>query len=224
MNNFKKSLRNEKYKQKTKKIKNKPQWQFYKTYKIGNKGNKVYQGKKKEKNELSQNNYLGGVSCFIIDEEGNILIERRGNTKITSGEVDLCSGHIDNNETPTQAMVREYVEELHRGNQKEQEEARNEAINNLKKLDELDLVFKNKGNERRFFIQFYVMKTKLKELTIQKEEISDVEWIKMDNAFELIRDGKTKFPYDLRYEKIFKQVREHYKEKDKQQDKEEWSK
>ena len=191
-------------------------WQFYKTYKKRNDGNKIYQNRISQKSELSQSDYLGGVSCFVLDEKGNILIEKRGNTKITAGEIDLCSGHIDNNETPTQAMIREYVEELHKGDINEQEQARNEAINNLKKLDELDLVFKNKGNERKFFIQFYVMKTELKKLTIQKEEISDIEWISMEKVFELIREGKTKFPYDKRYEKIFKQVREHYQEKDKQ--------
>lgn len=191
-------------------------WQFYKTYKKRNDGNKIYQNRISQKSELNQNDYLGGVSCFVLDEKGNILIEKRGNTKITAGEIDLCSGHIDNNETPTQAMIREYVEELHKGDIKEQEQARNEAINNLKKLDELDLVFKNKGNERKFFIQFYVMKTELNKLTIQKEEISDIEWISMEKVFELIRQGKTKFPYDKRYEKIFKQVREHYQEKDKQ--------
>lgn len=191
-------------------------WQFYKTYKKRNDGNKIYQNRISQKSELNQNDYLGGVSCFILDENGNILIEKRGNTKITAGEIDLCSGHIDNNETPTQAMIREYVEELHKGDINEQEQARNEAINNLKKLDELDLVFKNKGNERKFFIQFYVMKTELNKLTIQKEEISDIEWISMEKVFELIRQGKTKFPYDKRYEKIFKQVREHYQEKDKQ--------
>ena len=191
-------------------------WQFYKTYKKRNDGNKIYQNRISQKSELSQSDYLGGVSCFILDENGNILIEKRGNTKITAGEIDLCSGHIDNNETPTQAMIREYVEELHKGDINEQEQARNEAINNLKKLDELDLVFKNKGNERKFFIQFYVMKTELNKLTIQKEEISDIEWISMEKVFELIRQGKTKFPYDKRYEKIFKQVREHYQEKDKQ--------
>ena len=112
-------------------------------------------------------------------------------------------------------MIREYIEELHRGDTNEQEQARNEAISNLRKLEELDLVFKNKGNERKFFIQFYAMKTKLNKLTIQKEEISDVKWIPMEDTFELIRQGKTKFPYDKRYEKIFKQVREYYLEKDK---------
>ena len=217
MNDFKKSLRSENRERKTKKMENTQQaWQFFKTYKKGKSGKKTYQKRISTKSELNQNDYLGGVSCFIIDENGNILIEKRGNTKITAGEMDLCSGHIDNNETPTQAMIREYVEELHKGDINEQEQARNEAINNLKKLDELDLVFKNKGNERKFFIQFYVMKTKLKRLTIQKEEISDIEWISMEKAFDLIRQGKTKFPYDKRYEKIFEQVREHYQEKDKQ--------
>ena len=217
MNEFKKSLRSENKERKTKKMENTQQaWQFFKTYKKGKSGKKTYQKRISQKSELNQSDYLGGVSCFIIDENGNILIEKRGNTKITAGEMDLCSGHIDNNETPTQAMIREYVEELHKGDINEQEQARNEAINNLKKLDELDLVFKNKGNERKFFIQFYVMKTKLKRLTIQKEEISDIEWISMEKAFDLIRQGKTKFPYDKRYEKIFEQVREHYQEKDKQ--------
>ena len=217
MNDFKKSLRSENKERKTKKMENTQQaWQFFKTYKKGKSGKKTYQKRISTKSELNQNDYLGGVSCFIIDENGNILIEKRGNTKITAGEMDLCSGHIDNNETPTQAMIREYVEELHKGDINEQEQARNEAINNLKKLDELDLVFKNKGNERKFFIQFYVMKTKLKRLTIQKEEISDIEWISIEKAFDLIRKGKTKFPYDKRYEKIFEQVREHYQEKDKQ--------
>ena len=217
MNDFKKSLRSENKERKTKKMENTQQaWQFFKTYKKGKSGKKTYQKRISTKSELNQNDYLGGVSCFIIDENGNILIEKRGNTKITAGEMDLCSGHIDNNETPTQAMIREYVEELHKGDINEQEQARNEAINNLKKLDELDLVFKNKGNERKIFIQFYLMKTKLKRLTIQKEEISDIEWISMEKAFDLIRQGKTKFPYDKRYEKIFEQVREHYQEKDKQ--------
>ena len=194
----------------------KEKWQFYKTYRKNSGGKIVFKNRISPNIELNQSDYLGGVSCFILDKNGNVLIEKRGNTKITAGEIDLCSGHIDNNETPTQAMVREYVEELHKGDSKEQEDARNEAISNLKKLDELDLIFKNGGNERKFFIQFYVMKTKLDELSAQKEEISDIEWIPMEEVFDLIRQNKTKFPYDKRYEKIFEKVKEHYNEKDKE--------
>ena len=217
MNDFKKRLRSENRQAKRiKQIKNKPQtWQFYKTYTKGKKENKIYKNRISQKNELNQNDYLAGVSCFIIDEKGNILIERRGNTNITAGEIDLCSGHIDNNETPTQAMIREYVEELHKGSKEEQEQARNEAINNLKKLDELDLEFENKGNKRKFFIQFYTMKTKLKKCQLQKDEVESIEWLPMEDVFELIRQNRTKFPYDRRYEKIFEKVKEHYQQKAK---------
>ena len=191
---------------------------FYKIYSKGEKGEKIYKGRVLKSSELSQFQYLGGVSCFIIDENGNVLIEKRGNTKITSGEIDLCSGHIDNNETPTQAMIHEYIEELHNNtqNSNEKEQARNEAIDNLKKLDELDLIFKNNGNERKFFIQFYVLKTKLKNVTLQKAEVESIEWLPMQEVFEMIRQGKTKFPYDERFESLFKQVEEHYQSKNKE--------
>lgn len=197
---------------------NEESWKFYKIYSKGEKGEKIYKGRVLKSSELSQFQYLGGVSCFIIDENGNVLIEKRGNTKITSGEIDLCSGHIDNNETPTQAMIHEYIEELHNNtqNSNEKEQARNEAIDNLKKLDELDLIFKNNGNERKFFIQFYVLKTKLKNVTLQKAEVESIEWLPMQEVFEMIRQGKTKFPYDERFESLFKQVEEHYQSKNKE--------
>lgn len=202
MNDFKKSLKGFKEKKKI---------SYYKTYERNIRGEKVYTGIIETKKELTQDNYLGGVSCFIINDEGKVLIEKRANTKINSGEIDLCSGHIDGEETPTQAMIREYVEELHNGSSEEKEKARNEAIQNLCKLEELDLIFHNKGNTRKFFIQFYTMKTKLENVTIQPEEIDSIEWVNLDEAFDLIRQGKTKFPYDERYEKIFEKVSEHYK-------------
>ena len=202
MNDFKKSLKGFKEKKKI---------SYYKTYERNIRGEKVYTGIIETKKELTQDNYLGGVSCFIINDEGKVLIEKRANTKINSGEIDLCSGHIDGEETPTQAMIREYVEELHNGSSEEKEKARNEAIQNLCKLDELDLIFHNRGNTRKIFIQFYTMKTKLENVTIQPEEIDSIEWVNLDEAFDLIRQGKTKFPYDERYEKIFEKVSEHYK-------------
>lgn len=115
-------------------------------------------------------------------------------------------------------MIHEYIEELHNNtqNSNEKEQARNEAIDNLKKLDELDLIFKNNGNERKFFIQFYALKTKLKNVTLQKAEVESIEWLPMQEVFEMIRQGKTKFPYDERFESLFKQVEEHYQSKNKE--------
>lgn len=205
MKNYKKSLKvNDKKEGKR---------SFYKIYEKGKDNKKNYKGSTIAKLELSQNLYLNGVSCFIIDEKDRILIEKRANTKLTANEIDLCSGHIDNNETQTQTMIREYVEELHSGTEKEKQTAREEAIQGLKKLDELDLIFTNKGKERKFFIQFYMLKTKMKQFTKQEEEVQNIEWVPYQECFELIRQGKTKFPYDERYDKMFKKIEEYIKGK-----------
>lgn len=184
---------------------------FYKIYDKNREGKKIYRGRTIK--EANSEYYLGGVSCFVINEDGKILVEKRANTNITAGAYDLCSGHIDNNETPTQAMISEYVEELHKGTQEEQERARNEAIQNLIKLDELDLVFKDKEKERKFFIQFYALKTKINKIIAQKEEVDSIQWIEKEEVFDMIRQGKTKFPYDKRYEKMFDKIKEIFRQK-----------
>ena len=208
MNDYKKSL-----KINDKKDDREDKRSFYKTYERGKDNKKIYKGSTIAQLELVQNLCLNGVSCFVINDENEVLIERRANTKLTANEIDLCSGHIDNNETPTQAMIREYVEELHSGTEEEKQIAREEAINGLKKIEELDLIFKNKGKERKFFIQFYMLKTKMKQFTPQAEEVQNIEWIPYQECFELIRQGKTKFPYDKRYEKIFMEIEKYIKGK-----------
>ena len=108
---------------------------FYKTYEKGKDDKKIYKGSTTAQLELSQNLYLNGVSCFVINDENKVLIERRANTKLTANEIDLCSGHTDNNETPTQAMIREYVEELHSGGRKTNSKRRsNKWIKKIKRI------------------------------------------------------------------------------------------
>lgn len=182
---------------------------FYKTYKKGKDGKKIYTGSIAPEFELKHNYCLATVSCFVLNEKGEILIEERTmNKKIDPGTPDIVSGHIDNNETPTQAMIREYVEELHSGSEEEKEKARKEAIENLKKLEELYLVC----NGKEYYIQFYVMLTKLKTLTRQKEEVESIRWIPMEELFEMIRQGKTGIVYDEKLEKVFQQIRKVYQE------------
>ena len=180
---------------------------YYKVYDR----NKRFIRKIHPKEELEEENFLKGVTCFVINKNGEILVEQRARkSKLMSGQLDLCSGHVDGNETYTQAMIREYVEELHSGSREEQERARNEAINKLRPIAELDLKFNNKGRNRNFFIKFYALMTDNTDIQAQEEEIENILWVPMIKCFELIRDGKTKFPYDARYEKIFKQVEEIY--------------
>lgn len=194
MNQFKKGLRKR---------------SFFKVFEQGKDGRKVYKGSIVPEGELYSHYSLATVSCFVLNKRGEILVEKRSmNKKITPGILDIVSGHIDNNETPTQAMIREYVEELHAGNKEEQEKARNEAIENLKKLEELYLICDKKG----YYVQFYVMKTNLTTITTQKEEIENIEWIPMEELFEMIQQGKTGIVYDKKLEIVFQQVRETYQE------------
>ena len=79
------------------------------------------------------------------------------------------------------------------------------------------LIFENNGNKRKFFTQFYVLKTKLKDLTLQESEVASVEWLPMQEVFQMIRQGKTRFPYDKKKEKIFRKVEEHYQSKNKEE-------
>ena len=79
---------------------------------------------KAEEKTLTENEWLKGVTCFVINEKGEALIEVRANKGLTPGKKDLCSGHLDDRETETQAMIRELREELGI----ELEEAMNNAI------------------------------------------------------------------------------------------------
>ena len=67
---------------------------------------------KASENELTEEQWLQVVSCFVINKDNEVLIEKRVNKGLSPGMLDLCSGHIDNFEVPTQAMVRELEEEL----------------------------------------------------------------------------------------------------------------
>ena len=63
--------------------------------------------------EKLQDNWLKGVSVFVITKEGNLIIERRAkDTKLTPDQIDLCSGHRDNKEKGKSTVYREMQEEL----------------------------------------------------------------------------------------------------------------
>lgn len=156
---------------------------------------------KKHEKKLEQNEWLKGVTCFILNDKAEVLVEKRANTELTPGQLDLCSGHLDNDETPTQAMIRELREEL--GIELE------EAIN-VMKITPKEIPFEFNNNERtlRFLINVFCLKSKNIEIKQQEEEVANVCWVPLEECFELIRTGQTKFPSDYDYEEIFQKVRE----------------
>ncbi len=158
------------------------------------------------KYEKMQQQWLKGVSVFVITKNGNIILEQRTkNTSITPDEIDLCSGHRDNNEKGKETAYRELKEEL--GIQKKK-------ITKLKKIKkEVPLIFKG---ERKFYIQFYMAILKNKKINLQKSEVDSIIEVPLKKGFEMIRKEETKFPYagnEEKFEKIFKKIEEQFYEK-----------
>lgn len=177
----------------------KPQNQIlYKAY--DKNGNLKGMIKSKQEQNISNDIWLSGVTCFVLNEKNEVLIEKRAKKGITPGKLDLCSGHINGQETPTQAIIRELKEEL--GIEIE------ESMNVIKLTQQaFPLIFEDNSKKRNFFINFYCLKRNNSDVKIQKEEVEEIIYLPLQKCFELIQDGKTKFPKYYNYEEIFKKVK-----------------
>ncbi len=177
----------------------KPQNQIlYKAY--DKNGNLKGMIKSKQEQNISNDIWLSGVTCFVLNEKNEVLIEKRAKKGITPGKLDLCSGHINGQETPTQAIIRELKEEL--GIEIE------ESMNVIKLTQQaFPLIFEDNSKKRNFFINFYCLKRNNSDIKIQKEEVEEIIYLPLQKCFELIQDGKTKFPKYYNYEEIFKKVK-----------------
>ncbi len=164
---------------------------------------------KKRESEVTEQEWLGGVTCFVINESNEVLIEKRVNKGLTPGKLDLCSGHIDGEETETQAMIRELREEL--GIEFD------EAINVMKITQKpLPLKFESSGKYKNFFISFYCLKRSNSNITFQTDEIEKIVWLPLNEVFELIKSGRTKFPKDSNYDLIFEKIIDICKDKEQE--------
>lgn len=159
------------------------------------------------------NEYLHGVTCFVVNNNNEVLMEVRANTELTPGKIDLVSGHVNGNEMGIHAILRELEEEVG---------IKHVLGNDIKRVSDLSkpLGFESKGKTRNFHIDFYCLQTKKHHFTIQPEEVQSLKWVPMEDAFNMIKNGKTKFPKqggNVSYEKIFNNVREFCRGKDLQE-------
>lgn len=127
------------------------------------------------------------VTCFVLDEQGNVLVEKRASKGLHPGQFDLCSGHLEEKETQTQGMVRELNEELGIDN--------NVSRGLIKLLDSEKLDFSNTKFAMKVIVSIYALKINSGyNFKIQNEEIENIEWMKIEEFFEMLEQGKTRFP------------------------------
>lgn len=139
---------------------------------------------------LKNNEYHIIVEGWILREDGNFIIQRRSLNKKSFAGMWYCSagGSVISRETPKEGMVREFKEEL--------------GI----EISEDELHLKRIITEKNtIFYIFLVRKNiSLDEITLQEEEVMDVDLADPSKIRKMIED-KTFIGLDY-YEKFFRGI------------------
>ncbi len=147
---------------------------------LDEKGNKT--GKKKLRNEVHRDgDWHRTVHIWIINEQGNVLLQRRSEKKDSyKNMLDIsCAGHIDAGETSIESAIREIKEELDLDATKKDLQ----YIETLKECAKPSPTFID--NE---FCDMYILRTdkKIEEMKFQTEEISEILYVPYDKFKEML--------------------------------------
>lgn len=149
-----------------------------------------------DKDEAHKKNLLHNeVCCFLINDKGQTLLQKRSATKkFSPNKWRPCAGHVKAYESLEDAMIRELEEEIGVLFKKEE----------LKLLDrKIEVMSKNSH-----VTYFYYLKSNLKEdkFIIQKEELSEVKWLPMEEALDAIISVEDSY-YKEKYTKLFEKLK-----------------
>lgn len=147
--------------------------------------NKNLTGKKIEKGQdVPFGKYYLTVMVFIENDKGEILLQRRSLLK--GGEWATTGGHPKSGESSLDGMITEISEEL--GISVEKSELK---------------LFKTNVSEDDFLDLYYLKKNiNLDEITIQEEEVSEVNWFTKKQIQNMIENGDF-FKYHIDEYKYF---------------------
>ena len=142
----------------------------------------------KKGERLKNNEYHIIAEGWILRDDGNFIIQRRALDKKSFSGMWYCSagGSVISRETPKECMVREFKEEL--------------GID----ISEDELSLKRIITERNTIFYIYLVRKNisLDEITLQEEEVMDVDLADPNKIKKMVED-KTFIGLDY-YEKFFK--------------------
>lgn len=147
-------------------------------------------------------------SCFIVDKnENKILFEKRGNTFIDAGKLDLCSGHVKSGELPRVAIAREINEELG---------IPLNITSTANFLGEILVDYSNlsdptiRRNMKCITSMYALGITDLNQISIDNDEVVRYAWLSLKDARGFIENGMTRLPYETtlkkQYDFVFKKL------------------
>lgn len=143
--------------------------------KSGNKTGKILSHiEARNLNNIPKGNYLAVVGVVIINDNNEILLQKRSRFKRTNpSKWGICGGKIDLGETPLDAGVRETLEEIGISLNKEE-----------LKLLSVDT------NEKSHFTVYYVRRNvDVNECKLQEEELEEVRYFRIEELQKLDNEG-----------------------------------
>lgn len=132
-------------------------------------------------NQLNAGEYYLGVHMYIINSEGNFLIQKRASCKKAYPDVwDLNMGHVLARETSKQGAIREIYEEL------------GVKLN----CDELKQVKRFIWEEFNHIIDIWLIHKDIdiNKVVLQEEEVSEVKYVSKKELMNLLTDPSENSP------------------------------
>ena len=132
------------------------------------------------------------VNSWIMNERGEILLQRRAATKARHPNVwAKTGGHVDSGETPEEAIQREVKEEV--------------GILIPKEQIEIISIRKSKNPDNNFFIYNFIFTVnyKIEEYKLQNEEVSEVKYFTIEEIVQAKKSKNKDFVFSKWYDEDF---------------------
>ncbi len=161
-------------------------------------------GKTEKKSYIHKNGiWHREVACWIMNNEGKILVQKRAKTKEHApGKWDITAGHVQVSEIVENAMIRELQEEI--------------GIK-IEKCDlELFSIVKRKGistKNNTFQYQYFIYTNKkISEFIIDTNEVEKVKYIDLGELKEILSSTDENYTFSKREYmlEIFNKLNEKY--------------
>lgn len=152
------------------------------------------------------------VTCFIIcKNDKTIAIQKRAETELDPGELDIVSGHVRDGEINRTAMMREMKEEMGMKDFSRMDLARDLIYCGSVKMDFSKSNKHNKNKNLRCFATVYAFVVDDKSrVFVNEDAVAQMAWANYYDVKKAIRASMFRFPYTDEnsevYEKIFKNI------------------
>lgn len=125
------------------------------------------------------------VGIWIMNEKGELLFQKRAATKKrNANKWSRTGGHVDTGETPLKGLQREVQEEVG----VKIPEDKIELIN-VEKVDY------NESNRHFTYNYFACVNYKIQDYTMQKEEVSDLKYISIEEMQEIKKNNDENYTF-----------------------------